>query len=64
MLGRHLGWGDHLDEKDEGEDIEDSDYENDAEKPVEPVAQEIERDSEQKGKQKLFSVLKFGSFVT
>jgi hypothetical protein len=63
VLGCHLGSGGHLDEKDNDEYIEYSDYENDVEKADEPVSQKIERNSEQKDEQKLFSVLKFGSSV-
>lgn len=64
VLGRHLGCRGHLNQKDEDEDTENSDYESDAGKTVEPVSREIERGSEQNGQQKLFSVLKFWSSVT
>ena len=58
-----MGSEGHLDDKDEDEYTEDSDYENEAAKIVEPVPQKTESESEQQGEQKLLSVLKFGSSV-
>lgn len=61
VLGRHLGSGGRLDENDENEYIEDSDYEDEPERVDEPVSQDTEANPEGKEEQKLLSVLRVGS---
>ena len=63
----------YLDEKDEDEDVNDSDYKDEGvkdsdyedvpENPAEPAPQDVESGSERKEEQKLPSVLEFGSLI-
>ena len=59
---RLLGCEGHLEEKDEDEYTEDSDYEDTAENSTELVPN-VESESKRNGEQKLLSVLGFGSLV-